>query len=109
MAFADDLLASAQDIAGLPSVERRQANIRRAISTAYYALFHLLISEATLNWVRPELRPILGRLFDHGSMYNASVNQEAKLNGYLNGNAPDSLERTAAEHLRTVVETFIQA
>src|ERR1700722_14135107 len=99
MAFADDLLALAQDIADLPSVERRQASIRRPISTAYYALFHLLISEASLNWARPELRPILGRLFDHGPMLSASVSQEAKLNGYLNGNPRDSPERTVAEHL----------
>jgi|SRR5579863_4416248 len=109
MAFAEDLLALAQDIASLPSVERRQANIRRAISTAYYALFHLLISEATLNWARPELRPILGRLFDHGPMYNTSVNKEAELNGYLHGNPPDSPERAVAGHLLTVAETFVQA
>lgn len=88
MAFADDLLALAQDIADLPAVNRRQASVRRAVSTAYYALFHLLISEATLNWARPELRATLGRLFDHG---------------------PNSQERTVAEHLRTVVTTFIQA
>ena len=62
MAFADDLLALAQDISDLPSTGRRQATIRRAISTAYYALFHLLILEATLNWARPELRPILAKL-----------------------------------------------
>jgi len=109
MALADDLLALAQDIADLPSVERRQANIRRATSTAYYALFHLLISEAILNWARPELRPILGRLFDHGPMYNASLNKEAELNGYLNDNPPDSPERTVAEHLLIVVSTFTQA
>jgi hypothetical protein len=110
MAFADDLLALAQDIADLPSIERRQANLRRAISTAYYALFHLLISEATLNWARPELRPILGRLFDHGSMFNASVNQEAELNRYFNGDPPpDGHERMVAEHLFTVASTLIQA
>lgn len=109
MAFADDLLALAQDIADLPSVERRQANIRRAISTAYYALFHLLISEATLNWARPKLRPILGRLFDHGPMNNASINKEAELNGYFKGNPPDSPQRAVAEQLLSVATTFVQA
>jgi hypothetical protein len=109
MTFADDLLALTQDIANLPSEAHRQANLRRAVSTAYYALFHLLISEATLNWARPELRPILGRLFDHGPMYSASVAKEAELNAYFKGNPPESAERTVAQHLLTVSKTFVQA
>lgn len=61
MAFPDDLLELAQDLRNLhPEGLRHQANLRRAVSTAYYALFHLLISEATANWARPELRAILG-------------------------------------------------
>jgi hypothetical protein len=84
MAFADDdLLALAQGIANLPSETRRQANLRRSVSTAYYALFHLLSSEATLNWARPELEPMLGRLFDHGPMRSTSEEKEAELNRYL--------------------------
>ncbi|HXB72366.1 MAG TPA: hypothetical protein VNY05_29275 [Candidatus Acidoferrales bacterium] len=109
MAFADDLLELAQDIANLPADSRRQAIMRRAISTAYYALFHLLISEATLNWARAELRPTLGRLFDHGPMYTASTNKEAELNAYFNNNPAESTEREIAEHLRTVANTFVQA
>jgi hypothetical protein len=109
MAFADDLLALAQDIANLPSEARRQANLRRAVSTAYYALFHLLISEATLNWARPELWPTLGRLFDHGPMYSTSVTREAELNAYFKGNPPESSERTVAQHLLTVSKAFVQA
>ena len=42
-------------------------------------------------------------------MLNASVNQESTLNGYLNGNPPDSPVRTVAEHLLTVATTFVQA
>jgi hypothetical protein len=109
MAFADDLLALAQDIANLPSEERRQANLQRSVSTAYYALFHLLISEATLNWARPELRPVLGRLFGHGPMCTASDAKGAELNAYFNGNPPESPERTVAQHLRTVCKAFGQA
>jgi len=109
MTFADDLLALALDIANLPCEARRQASLRRAVSTAYYALFHLLISEATLNWARPELRPILGRFFDHGPMYSTSVAKEAELNAYFKGNPPESSERTVAQHLLTVSKTFVQA
>jgi uncharacterized protein (UPF0332 family) len=109
VAFADDLLALAQDIADLSSATRRQANLRRAVSTAYYALFLLLISEATLNWARPELRPMLGRLFDHGSMFSTSVTRVAALNAYFKKNPPEGPERTVAQHLLTVCKTFVQA
>ena len=54
MAFHDDLLELAQDLANLHPEDPHQASLRRAVSTAYYALFHLLISEATANWARPE-------------------------------------------------------
>jgi hypothetical protein len=78
-------------------------------STAYYALFHLLISEATLNWARPELRPMLGRLFDHGPMCSTSVTKGAELNAYFSSNPPESPERTVAQHLLTVCKAFVQA
>lgn len=39
----DDLIAAARDLAGLDSRGRpKQAYLRRAVSTAYYALFHCL-------------------------------------------------------------------
>jgi hypothetical protein len=40
------------DLAALLATEPqpKAAVLRRAISTAYYALFHLLIFETTLNW-----------------------------------------------------------
>ena len=48
MAFADDLLAQAYHLARLDP--ESQANLRRAVSTGYYALFHLLIDEAVGKW-----------------------------------------------------------
>lgn len=49
-----------------------QASLRRAISTAYYAVFHLLVHAAATNFARgPErkkLRNLLSRTFDHGEM-----------------------------------------
>ena len=64
MGYADDLLDLAQQLANLKPANPRQACLRRAVSTAYYALFHLIF-EATLNWGRAELRPDLGRVFGH--------------------------------------------
>lgn len=70
MAYHDDLLSQAlQLIHSLPST---QASLRRAVSTAYYAVFHLLIAEAAANWNNVGLRPALGRAYDHGTMRAAS-------------------------------------
>ncbi|MDP3000168.1 MAG: hypothetical protein Q8N47_21975 [Bryobacterales bacterium] len=109
MAYADELLELAQHLANLDSTNPRQACLRRAVSTAYYALFHLLISEATLNWGRPELRSELGRLFEHGRMKNASVERRSALNAYFGKNPPSSQELVVSTHLRTVADRFIQA
>ena len=72
MAYPDDLLDVARQLTALHTENPHQASLRRAVSTAYYVLFHLLVSEATANWARPDLRPALGRCFDHGPMRTAS-------------------------------------
>ena len=58
----------------------KQASLRRAISTAYYALFHLLISEAVLNWRRAEDRVELARMFEHAHMRSTCASQRDELN-----------------------------
>ncbi len=40
----------------------------RAVSTAYYALFHLLIDEAVGNWSIARQRSTLARTFEHKEM-----------------------------------------
>ena len=108
MAYANDLLELAQYLANLEPANPRQACLRRAVSTAYYALFHLLISEATLNWGRPELRSDLGRVFGHGKMKTASAEKRSELDAYFKKNPPVSRELTVAKHLHSVAHTFIQ-
>ncbi len=61
MAYHDDLLRQALQLVHKEPRNPRQASLRRAVSTAYYALFYLLISEAVVNWNRPRLRDALGR------------------------------------------------
>lgn len=68
MAFADDLLEQAHDLAHKEAVNPKQASLRRAVSTAYYALFHLLIDEAVSKWAIERQRSILARTFEHGKM-----------------------------------------
>ena len=109
MAFPDDLLELAQDLANLHPESPHQASLRRAVSTSYYALFHLLISETTANWARPELRTILGRCFDHGPMKTASETKVSQINTAFKDNSLEGTEMTAAIRLRTVANAFIQA
>ena len=71
MALHDDLLEQAEHLARLDKVgPPRQANLRRSVSTAYYALFHLLIAEAvSLLPARPiALRQQASRSFSHDEM-----------------------------------------
>lgn len=50
MPFPDDLLEQAYDLAQKEATDPKQASLRRAVSTAYYALFHLLVEEAVSKW-----------------------------------------------------------
>ncbi len=72
MALHDDLLAQADHLAHVDKKKPKQANLRRAVSAAYYALFHLLIDESSCFLVagkqREALRHQLARSFDHGHM-----------------------------------------
>ena len=103
MAYHDDLLAQAVELLDKDEEIATPADLRRAVSTAYYALFHLLISETTLNWSRDSSRPALGLMFDHGLMRKAS---ERLLNSRLfpfSGSEPSVVRR-----LRSVAELFVQ-
>src|SRR5467141_3575239 len=75
MAYADDLLEQARHLANRERKNPRQASLRRAVSTAYYALFHLLIHEATLNWRRVDQRPLLA---DSLSMEKCGLHRESR-------------------------------
>ncbi|HTX37316.1 MAG TPA: hypothetical protein VME43_19950, partial [Bryobacteraceae bacterium] len=71
MPYHDDLLAQAGHLAQLDRTRPKQVNLRRAISAAYYAMFHLLISSAVNNWRIERQRADLGRAFQHGTMKGA--------------------------------------
>jgi uncharacterized protein (UPF0332 family) len=72
MPFADDLLLDAHHLAQRGGTNPKQSSLRRAVSTAYYALFHLLIADFVLNWKRPDQRVRLGRMFEHRKMVQAA-------------------------------------
>jgi hypothetical protein len=69
MAIADDLLTLAAHLAKPGATDPEQAWLRRAISTAYYALFQLLVQEASQRWTgSPASRIGLERTFRHDQM-----------------------------------------
>jgi uncharacterized protein (UPF0332 family) len=74
MGLAQDLLKQADHLATYEGVNPSQASLRRSVSTAYYALFHLLIEHAAPRWQgSSEARTGFERGFQHGSMKNVSM------------------------------------
>ena len=71
MAYHDDLLDQALHLARRDPKRPKQANLRRAVSTAYYALFHLLIADAVTYWKIERQRSFLARAFEHRKMKGA--------------------------------------
>ena len=68
MGLADELLGDARYLAEKAIADRRKSHMRRAISTAYYAVFHLFVEDFVEHWEFPGQRARLGRMFSHGTM-----------------------------------------
>lgn len=49
MAYADDLLEQARALAAADPHRPKQANVRRAVSAAYYALFHEVVEKSAAS------------------------------------------------------------
>lgn len=75
MGYHDDLIQHAIFLSelNLPN-EPKQADLRRAVSAAYYSLFHLLTTEAASNWKHERQRHDFARTFDHQPMKKCSEN-----------------------------------
>jgi hypothetical protein len=72
-----NLLEQARHLVRREPRKPRQVSLRRAVSSAYYALFHFLIDRACRQVFggsprRRQLRLILSRAFVHGAMREAS-------------------------------------
>lgn len=108
MAFPDDLIEQALHLAQREPKRPKQASLRRAVSTAYYALFHLLTTETAKNWKRPSERHKLARMFEHSLMGKVCTAKRNELNVHFSKNPPPGPQLDAAKHLHTVAETFVQ-
>ncbi|HVY72223.1 MAG TPA: hypothetical protein VHH73_19980 [Verrucomicrobiae bacterium] len=74
--LSHDLLGQARFLASQDQRRPKEANLRRAISAAYYALFHYLIEETTSLTIGTannldNLRQFAGRSFAHRKMKEA--------------------------------------
>jgi hypothetical protein len=68
-----DLLEQAQQLAQLDPRRPKPASLRRAVSSAYYGLFHLLAAEASgLYAAEPVLVARISRTLSHSEMKKAS-------------------------------------
>lgn len=103
MAYHDDLLRQALQLVHQEPKKPKQASLRRAVSTAYYVLFHLLIAEAVANWKQVELRAALSRAFDHRTMKAASNRIQNTTEFPFRGENP-----SVVESLRRIARTFAQ-
>ena len=76
MSLHTDLLKQAEFLAKKEPRRPKQVSLRRAVSSSYYALFHLLVEECTRFLVsgvqRQPLRDCLARAFHHGKMKTIS-------------------------------------
>ena len=101
MAYHDELLQQALDLANKNPSSPVQADLRRAVSAAYYALFHLLIRETVSHWSLDSSRDGLARMFEHRVMAKAAERiLDAKLFPF-SGQDP-----AVVRQLRTVAKAF---
>lgn len=78
MSLSSDLLEQAEHLAKREKKKPRQASLRRAVSAAYYALFHLLVEDAVREFLGASpsdgaLRATVGRAFGHAAMKRVAV------------------------------------
>jgi len=83
MSLPRDLLEQATHLANREPKRPKQASLRRALSSAYYALFHLLIHDSAFDAAPSApagLRDLVGRAFGHTEM-------KTVCKGFVSGNA----------------------
>ncbi len=108
MSLHADLLVQARHLLRKEPRRPKQASLRRAVSAAYYALFHLLLSESSKMLIsgsaHARLRALTSRAFDHGTMRQAS---KAFASGGLPANLQMILPQGAPRQLRRIAAIFV--
>ncbi len=107
MPFPNDLLEQARHLANREPKRPKQASLRRAVSTAYYAIFHLLSMETAKNWKRPAERFTVARMLDHTPMAKACTAQRDELNTYFKTRPTQGHDLDVLKHLHAIANTFV--
>ena len=97
-----DLLDQAERLIAAPPKRPRQVDLRRAVSAAYYALFHQLTGDAAgLYAGEAGNHARLRRTFDHSDLLRAAAE-------FKKGSSPRVLQLTPGPGLRSVAEAFAE-
>ncbi len=103
MGIAEDLLKLASHLANPSNEHSEQAWLRRAVLTAYYAFFHLLVQEAAQQWSGSEAARLgLQRTFKHDQMKD--VSRKIWVDSWTGWSTPSL---SVPPELRTVAGLFI--
>lgn len=111
--IATDLFQQAEHLVNRDPKKPKQANLRRAVSSAYYGLFHFLIEEAvqqiigSTNNVKP-LRLFAARAFSHTAMRDACLEFSKSTPKPILKNHWAWIEQPDAPSLASVARTFVQ-
>ena len=107
MTLDEELLEQARHLVRRERRRPRQASLRRSVSAAYYAMFHLLVREASTMLISVvEIRDRVARAFVHGDMKQASqafVNPQSKQLSELTGRSDVPID------LSQFAKTFVMA
>lgn len=108
MSLPSDLLTQARFLLNKEPKRPKQASLRRSVSTAYYALFHLLVEDGALVMFgggdATELRNVVRRAYGHSTMKQAAK-------GFASGQpavAWNTVLRNPSTDLTLVAYTFVE-
>ena len=110
--FSADLLAQSRHLATRSAKKPKQADLRRAISAAYYSLFHFLIHESSRQVAgsqstQEDLKQLTSRAFEHGKMKEVCAEFKKAVPKELLKPFWSALNVPAHPDLARVADTFI--
>ncbi len=101
------LLNLARELVDKPVAVRTEADLRRAVSTAYYAVFHVFINDAMALFVKdPAFGARVGRAFQHGIMKGV-CSQYSPQKPSKGGQFVTPTGQPLAEEVRRVAAAFV--
>lgn len=110
-AYHHDLLQQARALALADPKRPRRANIRRAVSSAYYAVFHFLVDQSCRLQIgslprQAPYRQVLARAFSHSTMKIACVSYAG---GTLNRSIANGLtaNTVVTPEIRHIATAFV--